>query len=427
MAVAVEELYVTTDVSRDLLQSSGIFEHERKVVWEYVSNGLDYVDPDVIPVVKVHLDNKNKKITVIDNGRGMDFEGLHNFFTMHSENLDRKKKHLVRGIFGTGKSAAFGIAGVLMVTTIRDGKRSKVELWRKDVKAAETKDRVPVRVLEKEQPTSDANGTIIEIEKVFLKHIDQVSVIDFIQRHLAKWSKDATVFVNNQECEYKEPPVREVHIFKPEGDFKKVLGDVELCIKVSKMHLDEDSQGITIYSHGYFFETTLAGSERKDQANLIFGEIDVPELNNQDNADIPAYDVTRRMKLNKKNPLVQKIHAFIGIHVEQVRKKLVEEEQERKKSDRAKKLKTEASKIAEIINRDFLLFSKKLKIAEAKSEGTVDIRETIISGSGDEEVLDHGSDINAVIKRLSGGSEDGDVSIIDPGPGPVDPDPDKEN
>ena len=47
---------------------------------------------------------------------------------MHGENIDRKAGRPGRGRFGTGKSAAFGIGDVLRLTTVRNGKRSKVEL-----------------------------------------------------------------------------------------------------------------------------------------------------------------------------------------------------------------------------------------------------------------------------------------------------------
>ena len=90
-----------------------------------MSNGLDYVDRGTSPIVKVRLDSKRHRISIEDNGRGMDGLGLKHFFVMHGENLDRKAGRPGRGRFGTGKSAAFGIGDVLRITTIRDGKRSR--------------------------------------------------------------------------------------------------------------------------------------------------------------------------------------------------------------------------------------------------------------------------------------------------------------
>lgn len=410
------DLFVTSHVARDLLQSSAVFEHPRLVVWEYVSNGLDYVDAGVRPVVKVIIDNKKSKITVFDTGRGMDLDGLKNYFTMHGENVDRKASRRVRGFFGTGKSAAFGIANVLRLTSVRSGKRSVVELTKKDIQAVTSGDKIPVRVLEREVATTEPNGTKVEIEDIRLQTIDQSSIIEYIERHLARWSKDASVFVNTHECEYREPAVREVVKFTPPEALKAALGDAELTVKVAKTPLSEDDQGIAIMSHGVWYETTLAGSERKDQANLIFGQIDVAELGDQGNAEIPAFDLSRRMKLNKSNPLVQKIHAFIGTSVEQVRSKLVEEEKARKRSEETQALKREASKIAEIINSDFSSFKHKLQTQQAKLKGAVDKRTAALKRTdGVDPVLAEGGDIDAALERLSRDKKD---KVVGPDPQP---------
>jgi hypothetical protein len=85
------KLVVKSHVARDLLQSAGLFKTDKLVVWEYVSNGLQYVGAGTNPVVKVSLDSRKKRISIQDNGRGMDWKGLQNFFVMHGENLDRKE------------------------------------------------------------------------------------------------------------------------------------------------------------------------------------------------------------------------------------------------------------------------------------------------------------------------------------------------
>ena len=52
---------------------------------------------------------------------------------MHGENLQRKKGKRTRGRFGTGKSAAFGIANTLEIDTIKDGNTfGKVVAKKKD-------------------------------------------------------------------------------------------------------------------------------------------------------------------------------------------------------------------------------------------------------------------------------------------------------
>jgi Histidine kinase-, DNA gyrase B-, and HSP90-like ATPase len=133
-----QALSVVTDSARDLLQSADFFSNEKLVAWEYISNGLQYVDPGTSPHVDVVVDTKQKRMVVSDNGSGMTLDGLKNFFVMHGENVERKRGKPGRGRFGTGKSAAFGIASSLRITTVRDGKRSIVELTRADIEASRT-------------------------------------------------------------------------------------------------------------------------------------------------------------------------------------------------------------------------------------------------------------------------------------------------
>jgi hypothetical protein len=93
-------------------------------------------------------------------------DGLKNFFVMHGENIARRRGNPGRGRFGTGKSAAFGIANSLRITTVRDAKRSVVELTRADIEASRTGEgpveRVPARVLLSEQSVDEGNGTVTD-------------------------------------------------------------------------------------------------------------------------------------------------------------------------------------------------------------------------------------------------------------------------
>ncbi len=201
------QLVVRSHVARDLLQTAGLFKNERKAVWEYVANSLQYVDKGVNPVVKVVIDTRRKRITIHDNGRGMNWRDLQNFFVMHGENQDRKEGKPGRGRFGTGKSAAFGIASFLRLTTIQNRKRSTVEINRAQIEAMTSGEQIPVRVVEVEAPTPESNGTLVEIEQVQLRSIDQAGIIQYIERNLAPYPRSVSVWVNNHECEVSEPPV----------------------------------------------------------------------------------------------------------------------------------------------------------------------------------------------------------------------------
>jgi hypothetical protein len=400
------QIVVKTHVARDLLQSAALFKTDKLVVWEYVSNGLDYVEPGVNPVIRVQLDSKNKKITITDNGRGMNWAGLENYFVMHGENIDRKAGRAGRGRFGTGKSAAFGIADLLRISTVHGHKRSKVELKRSDVETTNSGEPIPVKTLEREVSIDEPNGTVVEIEGIHLRSLDQSSIISYIERHLAKYPRNVTVFVNHHQCEYNEPPVSQKQIFKPAASQSDRLGDVELIVKVAKRPLDQDERGISIFSKGVWYETTLAGNEGREMSQYIFGEIDIPALD-QDKSPIPPFDMSRSMQLNPSNELVQLIYAFVGEYVDKVRRSLVEEEKRRKQTEEAKKLEKAAHEIAQILNQDFDSFRHKLAKVKAKAVGGTDLEKYSLDSGQNLEDLIFGAEMPA--KQISAEGSPGNI------------------
>jgi hypothetical protein len=407
-------IFVKSHVGRDLLQNAALFKTDKLVIWEYVLNGLQYVDAGTNPTVHVRLDSKARKVRISDNGRGMTLDGLQNFFVMHGENLDRKAGTPGRGRFGTGKSAAFGIGDLLRVTSVRDSRRSVVELTRSDLNKVSSGDPIPVRILQNEIACSDPNGTIVEIEQIHLRSLDQPGCIRYIERHLAKWPKNCTVVVNNHECEYSEPPIKEQRRFRPTGAPRELLGDAELVLKVSKAPVDEDLRGVAIFSNGVWHETTLAGAEGKEMSNYIIGEIDVPRLDD-DNTPISPFDLSRSMRLNPSNELVRAIYAFISQSVEQVRRELVDRESQRRQSEEAKHLADQAADIARFLNEDFDSFRDKISKVRVKAAGLVDLADTPTPGDSMDGLVD-GDEVPSVLTSPVGGmgaegdaAADGDV------------------
>lgn len=394
-------LFVRVNVSRDVLHNAAFFQNERLAIWEYVANGLQYIDPGTIPIVQVRLDTKRKRITIEDKGRGMRWtgpDGLEGFFRMHGENIDRKRGQSGRGRFGTGKAAAFGIADVLRITTVRNGKRSKVELTRSDLDAAAALgDEIPVREIEREAKTSQPNGTLVEIEQVKLpRTLDQASVIHFIERHLAHYPKNVEVIVNNHECEVVEPPVERTEAIAATAEARRGLGPLTLTIKVSKSPLEEDLRGVSIYSNNVWHETTLLSSSGKEMADFLFGDIDVPALD-ADESTPPAFDASRSLRLNPDNVLVQAIYAFVAPELERVRKALVEEHRKHRETEEARRLEREAGQIERIINEDFNSFRKRLQKVHAAGKTGFDAGETpadasATTGDGEDDFLFGGAE-----------------------------------
>jgi len=346
MSGDTDRLFVKTHVARDLLQTAGLFADVPKATWEYIVNGLEYLVPGTHPRVEVTAKSEPRRmIRVSDSGRGMDWEGLKNYFVMHAENQDRAKGIPGRGRFGTGKSAAFGIAKCLTVTTRKDGRQSKVRLTRDDIENNSSGDIIPVREIEREEPTDQPNGTVVEIDEI-LFHVSHTRIWNYVQCQLAKWP-GAQVIVNNEECRIAKPPVASTDVFEPDEEERETLGDVKLVINVSANFLEPHQRGIAIYSHGILHESKPVQGD-----NYVFGEIDVPAIEDDD-SPISPFDVSRSVRLNPNNQLVQVLHKFIDRHVKEVRDRRKRESQEKQAVDEAMKLEEHASEIARMLNRDF--------------------------------------------------------------------------
>jgi len=240
------DIKVTSHVGRDLLASASVFKTEESVVWEYVVNSLQYVDRGVSPTVSVQVLPRAHTITISDNGQGMSEDDLRHFFIMHGVNRERRAGRPGRGKFGTGKSAAFGIAKSLQIETRRNSLYNKVQLTRDQVDQSDGRN-IPLDWVISNAPTELPNGTTVTIGDIQLPRIDTTAITEYIERNLAFFrGSNPQVAVNSHVCEYHEPRITFTRTFHPSPEQAAVIGDVLLTIKVAQAPLREFEQGIAI-------------------------------------------------------------------------------------------------------------------------------------------------------------------------------------
>ncbi len=387
-------LALTSHVGRDLLSSAAAFKNVPAVIWEYVVNSLQYLDRGVSPRVQVTLFPRKKVIQIDDNGRGMDQKGLEHFFTMHAENIERARGRPGRGKFGTGKSAAFGIGNCLKIETRRDGLRNVTALTREDIEASDGGD-IPVTHIVSGEPTTLPNGTLVTISDIFVNKIPMPAIVDYIERHLQVFRSSAPfVAVNDHVCDYKEPDTAATHSFRPSDQQSKVIGDVELIVKVSKIPLEEFDRGIRISAGvGNLVGIEDCGITRKDHGSYLFGEIDVPAIETFESR-IEPYDDSRSLQLNPEHPVVRVLVGFLGANLERVRKQLAEDYRNEQRSEQARRLAAEANKISDVLNDDFRRVQDRL--AEIRSATSKAGSATSLFGSGQSAGEDHSSWIQGI-------------------------------
>lgn len=385
-----KRISVKSHVSRDFLQNAAYFNTLPKVVWEYVSNSLDNGREGIQTTVVVEIRKEENTLIIADNGTGMSREDLERFFTMHGENVQRKRGKRVRGRFGTGKSAAFGIAKSLTIDTRKSGKRNIVSLHLDDIKKATSGGSFEVNEIAIDEVTAQEDGTVIEIKEFMTSRLDIDATISYIEKHLARYRLWANVSINGHICKFKEPPALQIITVSAPKEIEQHIGMPALTIKVAPFSLDQDERGIDILSEGIWHETTLGDIEGKELSERIFGEVDVPLLE-QVNDDIAPFDNTRNNLLNRANPRVVILIAWISQELEKVRQTLVQEEKERRKSEQAKKLEQEAQRMADILNDDFKNLMIDLEVSRritGKSKSRTDESDssqgTIFPGNGDQ-------------------------------------------
>jgi hypothetical protein len=349
----VSDMKVTSHIGRDLLASAAVFKNEAAAVWEYVVNSLQYVERGTVPRVSVEVRPAQRSIAISDNGRGMSDRDLQHFFTMHGENLERLRGRTGRGKFGTGKAAAFGIAKCLRVDTVRERLRNTVCLTRDMVERSGGKE-ISLEWLTRNERVDEQNGTVVVIEDIVLSQIRTAPIIEYIERHLQAFRAMAPeVAVNDHVCTYRQPEVESEQFFDPSPVQAETLGNARLVIRVARSPLPEAEQGVIVTAGpGNLVAVEKAGIESKEFGPYLFGEIDVPALENP-SIPIAPYDSTRSLQLNLEHPVATVLVGFIGSKLEQVRADLVRRAKEARKGEQARRLEMQAQKIAELLNRDF--------------------------------------------------------------------------
>jgi hypothetical protein len=377
-----ESIQVTSHISRDFLQNAAYFNTVPKVIWEYVSNSIDNAKSNQPVHVTVRI--TRERIMVSDNACGMSRDDLRRFFQMHGRNVRRAKGERVRGRYGTGKCAAFGIANMLRVETCKNGHYNVVELSRDDIEKSYSGEPFTVKDIMIDRAAAEGDGTQIIISDLNIRNTEVPQAIAYVERHLGRQLSHHTVVINDTICEYHEPHFTWKRTFHPNPGLAKVLGDIELAAKVSPIPLEKERSGIDVLSKGIWHDTT-SGSLEGEIVRRIFGEVDMPFLEEKyDQEKIPPFDNTRNMTLNLSNPLVASLLGWIDECLLEISKDLAIQEKKRRESEESRRLARQAAEIEELLNNDFRTLQMELdKIRRQSRLVQQGILKDLVPGFGD--------------------------------------------
>ena len=346
-----DPLQLVTHVGRDVLANAAHFATVPKAIYEYVSNSIDAAPPGRPCTVRVSIAavGPRRRIEIADDAAGMSREQLRAFFTMHGENAWRRAGRKVRGRFGTGKIAAFGRADRLRVDTVQSGIRNVAELRRADLEAAQAGRAVHVHEVVVEEATGAPDGTVVSVEDLHRgTRVDRAEIVRYLQRQLGRHLVRHHVIVEGERVGYAPPESTEEHRFPAPEQVAALAGPVDLVVRIAARPLAEEENGVAVLCDGYLNAMTLAGVEGKPEAQYLFGEVDVPALDD-DTAPIPAFLSSRDLTLNPWNPIVAELVPWMRSSLESVRRELVRRAGERRRAAEQQELERLGSELATLL------------------------------------------------------------------------------
>ncbi len=352
-----DTLIVRSNVARDILTTADEFGSVPKMAVEYVSNGLDNPNGITQPVtvtVTIHRYGRAKTVTITDDGCGMDRAGLAEFFVMHRENAQRQRGRRARGRFGTGKSAGFGVGTSLIIDTVRNGRRWRVELTRTELDAAAAADRPPTPRFQIDgEPTTAANGTTVTVTGI-AKTAKPESITRELRRRLGRQLGSHRVLVDGRRVELQEPAAETSWTFFSAEDAASaaVLGrDVTCTVNAVAAGevVDEAIRGVVVTSRDIPVGQYQATG---DLANRLFGVCEVPALDDDTSTPGPFTD-RRDLTLNLDNDLAAAVDRWVRNCLDAAVRELQARERDRLRRARDAELQRAASRAEAVLNQHY--------------------------------------------------------------------------
>lgn len=279
-----KELQVTFDINTIDHLGVKLYSTIPPMIAELVSNAWD-ADAN-----NVYINFKNegeKTITVSDDGIGMTFSELNDYFLkigrnrrveMHKDETDGGRK--VLGKKGLGKLSMFGICKKITISTVKSGIKNTFVMDYEQLKDCEGNVYKPT-VIDYCIKTDEKNGT-----SFFIEHLSRKSDFD-----------------------------TETYKFKDLFEFGKVKG-VQGKIYTSQTPLNKDVQGIVLFSRGKLVQEHSSFDDRANDNffQYMSGSFDVDFIDNSfdvDNCSTDrkslAWDIDENEELFKLQELIKKL------------------------------------------------------------------------------------------------------------------------
>ena len=250
-----QKIQITIDKSHLFTLGEKMYRESIEFIRELVSNAYDADATEVFVMIA------DDKITVEDNGSGMNEKGLDQFFTIGSE--EKKMKNVSPrfgrkriGQFGIGKFSALSLAEQFIVQSVKGKNKYSVTFDSAEWKKSDNWE-LPIR---KEKISSfDKEGTKIILNKLF-KKINLAEVEKYLKQSVPLRARKFSIHLNNKKITAKTVAGKIIPI-----KINTMYGRIEGEIIVALNSRDVDEPGVECRVKQVFIKRELFGSEKKHQ------------------------------------------------------------------------------------------------------------------------------------------------------------------
>lgn len=249
------KIQITVDKSHLFTLGEKMYRESIEFIRELVSNAYDADATEVFVMIG------DDKISVDDNGSGMNEKGLDQFFTIGSEEKRTKnvsprfgRKRI--GQFGIGKFSALSLAEQFIVQSVKGKNKYSVTFDSAEWKKSDNWE-LPIR---KEKVSSfDKEGTKIILNKLF-KKVNLVEVEKYLKQSVPLRARKFSIYLNNKKVTAKTVAGKIIPI-KIKTMYGKIEGEIIIALNAK----DVDEPGVECRVKQVFIKRELFGLEKKHQ------------------------------------------------------------------------------------------------------------------------------------------------------------------
>ncbi|MBU3964813.1 ATP-binding protein [Patescibacteria group bacterium] len=252
------KIKVIVDKSHLFTLGEKMYRESIEFVRELINNAYD------ADATLVYMTISDDKITVEDNGSGINEKGLEQFFTIGSEekrirNVSPRFGRKRIGQFGIGKFSALSIADQFIVQSVRGKYKYSVVFDRNDWKKSESWE-LPIKK-EKTMPF-DKEGTKVILNKL-TKKVNVAEVEKYLKQSVPLRARKFSIYLNNKKITAKVITGKVIPI-----NIKTMYGLIEGEIVVALNAQDVDEPGVECRVKQVFIKRELFGLEKKYHQGL---------------------------------------------------------------------------------------------------------------------------------------------------------------